>query len=184
MESDRVVVSVDNSSGILSNKEILPWYALHVRPRYEKQISQILKSKGFEEFLPLYTSRRRWSDRWKTVEFPLFPGYMFCRLNEEIRLPVLTIPGVICIVGVGGHWIPVSEQEIQAVLKIVKSGLAAEPWPYLKSGQRVLIAEGKLAGLEGIFLKKKGAHRLVITIELLQRSVAVEIDASWVRPTN
>src|SRR5512140_1203738 len=114
MERDQVVVSVDNSSEVLPNQVVLPWYALHVRPRYEKQISQTLKSKGFEEFLPLYTSRRRWSDRWKTIEFPLFPGYMFCRLSEEVRLPVLTIPGVIRIVGVGGQWIPVSEQEIQA----------------------------------------------------------------------
>ncbi len=175
---------MDNSSERLLSREALPWYALHVRPRYEKQISQTLKSKGFEEFLPLYTSRRRWSDRWKTVEFPLFPGYLFCRLSEEIRLPVLTIPGVIRVVGAGGLWIPVNEQEIQAVLKIVKSGLAAEPWPYLKSGQRVLIVEGKLAGLEGIFLKKKGVQRVVVSIELLQRSVAVEIDASWIRPTN
>jgi transcription antitermination factor NusG len=175
---------VENSSVLMPSNEVLPWYALHVRPRYEKQISQTLKSKGFEEFLPIYSSRRRWSDRWKTVEFPLFPGYMFCRLNEEIRLPILTIPGVIRIVGVGGKWISVSEQEIQAVQKIVESGLAAEPWPYLKTGQHVLITEGKLAGLEGIFLKKKGVHRLVISIGLLQRSVAVEIDAAWVRPTN
>jgi transcription antitermination factor NusG len=175
-------MSMEPPSGIPPVAGLWPWYALQVRSRFEKQISQILKNKGFEEFLPLYPSRQRWSDRWKTVEFPLFPGYLFCRLNEQIRMPVLTIPGVIRIVGAGGNLLPVNEQEIQAILRIVKSGLAAEPWPYLKAGQRVSIVEGKLTGLEGIFVKKKGIHRVVVSIELLQRSVGVEIEASWVQP--
>jgi transcription antitermination factor NusG len=167
---------------ILAGDSFWPWYALHVRTRYEKQVSQILHHKGFEDFLPVHTLRRRWSDRWKNVEFPLFPGYLFCRLDEKDRMPVLTIPGVIRIVGSGVDLIPVSDQEILALQTIIKSGINPEPWPYLKSGQRVVIVSGKLAGVEGIFLKMKGMNRLVVSVEILQRSVAVEIDADWIKP--
>jgi transcription antitermination factor NusG len=159
-----------------------PWYALHVRPRYEKQISQNLKQKGFEEFLPLYSSRRKWSDRYKVVEMPLFPGYLFCRIDRNIRMPVLVIPGVIRIVGFGDELTPVSEEEVSAIRSIVKSGYPAEPWPFLKVGQRVRIVEGALEGLEGILIKSKAGSRLVVSVDLLQRSVAVEIDAAWVKP--
>jgi transcription antitermination factor NusG len=170
------------SETILTGESVWPWYALQVRPRYEKQVSQALHRKGFEDFLPLQSLRRRWSDRWKEVEFPLFPGYLFCRLDDRNRMPVLTVPGVIRIVGSGTDLTPVPEKEIQDLQIVVHSGLTLEPWPYLKKGQRVMIVVGNLTGVEGILLKKKGMNRLVVSVDLLQRSVALEIDAEWVKP--
>lgn len=174
------IIEPDQNLAQLS--DLLPWYALQVRPRYEKQISTALRSKGYEEFLPLYSARRRWSDRYKVVEFPLFPGYLFCRFDQKLRLPILTIPGVLKIVSFGKELIPVDESEIASIQAIVKSGFKAEPWPYLQAGQRVRINEGALEGVEGIFLHTKTEQRLVVSVSLLQRSVAVEIDASWITP--
>jgi transcription antitermination factor NusG len=173
---------IEGNQNLSNPLELLPWYALQVRPRYEKQISTALRSKGYEEFLPLYTARRRWSDRYKEVEFPLFPGYLFCRFDQQVRMPILTIPGVLKIVGFGKELAPVEEAEITSIQTIVKSGFPAEPWPYLQAGQRVRINEGALEGVEGIFLHSKAGHRLVVSVSLLQRSVAVEVDASWITP--
>ena len=130
-----------------------PWFALRVKSRSEKIVSTIARNKGFEEFLPLYQSRRRWSDRFKSVEVPLFPGYVFCRLNPEFRLPLLTIPGVLSFVGIGKVPVPIDDAEIAAIQTAVGSGLLAEPYPFLEVGQRVRIAEGPLAGSKGFWLK-------------------------------
>ena len=159
-----------------------PWYALQVRPRFEKQVASTLLGKGYEGFLPLYLCRRRWSDRMKNVELPLFPGYMFCRLDLTRRLPVLMTPGVIQFVGIGRTPVPVDESEMSAVLAVVASGFAAEPHPYIEVGQRVRIDRGTLSGVEGIVLSSKKPARLIVSISLLQRSVSVEIDEAWVRP--
>jgi transcription antitermination factor NusG len=183
-ETLRMTNPIATFQNLPSNPEELPWYALQVRPRFEKQISQTLKNKGYEEFLPMYSSRRRWSDRFKVVDFPLFPGYLFCRLNPRFRLPIITIPGVLKIVGFGQDLVPVDESEIAAIQTIVKSGVAAEPWPYLKAGQRIRILQGALEGMEGILLKSKAGQRLIVSVNLLQRSVAVEIDANWATPVN
>lgn len=160
----------------------LCWYALQVRPRYEKAVSLALKSKDVEDFLPLHSARRRWSDRIKEVQEPLFQGYVFCRLNPAIRLPVLTIPGVVQIVGSGKNPTAIDPSEIAALQSIVRSGLAATPWPFLRVGQPVRIDSGPLQGIEGILIGIKGSHRLVVSVSLLQRSVAVEIDRDWVIP--
>lgn len=158
------------------------WYALQVRAGLERIASAGLRGKGYEEFLPLYLVRRQWSDRIRNVEVPLFPGYLFCRFDPLDRLvPVLTTPGTIRIVSVGRTPIPVAEAEIEAVHRVVDSGLAAEPWPFLSAGCRVAIERGPLAGLEGILTRFAGAHRLVVSVNLLQRAVAVEIDGAWAR---
>src|SRR5581483_8501749 len=107
------------------------WYALRVKSRYEKIVSTIVQNKGYEEFLPVYQSRRRWSDRIKCLEMPLFPGYVFCRLNAQHRLPLLTIPGALHFVGIGKTPVAIDETEIAAIQCAVRSGLATEPWPYL-----------------------------------------------------
>ena len=159
-----------------------PWYALQVRPRFEKVIASTLLNKGYEGFLPLYRHRSRWSDRMKEVELPLFPGYLFCRLDLNNRLPVLVTPGVMHIVGIGRVPHPVEEDEIVSLQSIVVSGLQAEPRSYLNIGERVRIEIGPLAGTEGILLALKGSARLVVSVSLLQRSVSVEIDESWVVP--
>jgi len=159
-----------------------PWYALQVRPRFEKVIASTLLSKGYEGFLPLYRHRSRWSDRMKEVELPLFPGYLFCRLDLNNRLPVLVTPGVMHLVGIGRVPHAVEEEEIVSLQSIVVSGLQAEPRSYLNIGERVRIEIGPLAGTEGILLALKGSARLVVSVSLLQRSVSVEIDESWVVP--
>jgi transcription antitermination factor NusG len=160
----------------------LPWYALQVRPRFEKIIATTLLNKGYEGFLPLYRNRSRWSDRIKEVELPLFPGYLFCRFDINKRLPILVTPGVMHVVGIGKIPYPVEEDEIAALQAIVISGLQAEPRSYLNIGAKVRIEIGPLAGLEGILLALKGTSKLIISVSLLQRSVAVHIDESWVVP--
>jgi transcription antitermination factor NusG len=160
------------------------WYALRVRPRFEKVVASALLLKGYEGFLPLYIRRSRWSDRIKSVEFPLFSGYLFCRFDVNKRLPILVTPGVIQIVGIGKSPHPVDDCEIAALQSIVVSGLQVEPRSYLNIGQRVRIELGPLAGIEGILTSTKGSSRLVVSVTLLQRSVCVEIDESWVVPVS
>jgi transcription antitermination factor NusG len=159
-----------------------PWYALRVRSRFENTVATHLRGRGYESLLPLYKCRCRWSDRFKEIELPLFPGYVFCQFNPLNRLPILSIPGVVHVVGVGRTPVPVDESEIAAIQAAVKSGLPGLPWPFLQVGQRVRIEYGPLCGLEGILLDFRGRQRLVISVTLLQRSVAVQIDGAWVRP--
>jgi transcription antitermination factor NusG len=149
----------------------------------EAQVSISLRGKGYEEFAPVYRSRRRWSDRVKELELPLFPGYVFCRLNIRDRLlPVLTTFGVKGIVSAGRSPIPIDEHEIDAIRAVLRSGLGAQPWPFLQVGSKVYIERGPLAGVEGIILSTDKTYRLVVSVNLLQRSVAVEIDREWARP--
>lgn len=157
-----------------------PWFALQVRARFEQGVADHLDGKGFELFLPLYKCRKRWSDRIKEVDAPLFPGYLFCRFNPQDRLPILKTPGVIQIVGTNRTPVAVDEQEIHAIQKMVASGMPNQPWPFLAAGDRVRIESGPLSGLEGILVEFKGNHRLVLSVTLLQRSVAVEIDSAFV----
>ncbi len=158
------------------------WFALSTKTNREKHVAEILRGKGYEEFVPLYRSRRKWSDRLKEVELPLFPGYVFCRFEPARRLPVLTTPGVVLVVGNGKAPVPVEDSEIEALKMLVNSRLQVEPWPYLRVGERVAIEDGALAGLEGILLDVRKFCRIVVSVDLLQRSVAVEVDRSRVRP--
>jgi transcription antitermination factor NusG len=159
-----------------------PWYALQVRSRYENLVAAHLTGKGFECFSPLYKSRRRWSDRFKELECPLFPGYVFCRLNPLDRLPIHITPGVILIVGHGKNPEPIDETEIEAIQSAVNSGLPSQPYPFLQIGQRVRIDSGPLWGLQGVLLGFKGNHRLVLSVTLLKRSIAVQLEDGWVTP--
>lgn len=158
-----------------------PWFAVQVRTRYEASVGDFLRGKGYEPFVPLYERRKRWSDRIKVTSTALFPGYIFCRINLQQRLPVLTTPGVIQIVGHSRRPVPVDEAEIQGIQSILASGLPSEPWPYIGIGDRVLIEHGPLRGLEGTLVEVRGAHRLVLSVTLLQRSVAAEIDPASVK---
>jgi transcription antitermination factor NusG len=159
-----------------------PWYALRVRSRFENTVATHLRGRGYEPLLPLYKSQRRWSDRSKEIELPLFPGYVICKFNPLNRLPILSIPGIVHVVGIGRTPVPIDESEIAAIQAAVKSGLPSQPWPFLQVGQRVRIEYGPLCGLEGILLDFRGRQRLVISVTLLQRSVAVQVDGAWVRP--
>lgn len=148
--------------------------------RHESGVADHLQNKGYEWFLPLYKARRRWSDRIKEVDAPLFPGYLFCRFNPHNRLPILKTPGVTQIVGYNHVPVPVDEQEIEAIRRLVVSGLPNAPCAYLEIGSKVRIEVGALRGLEGILTEVKGKRRLILSITLLQRSVAVEIDTDAV----
>ena len=160
----------------------LLWFAIRVKSRCEKAVAMMARHKGFEDFLPLYQSRRRWSDRVQSVELPLFPGYVFCRLNPLRRLPLLTIPGVLHFVGIGRTPLPLDEAEIANIQTAVQSGLWVEPCSYLDIGQRVRIAEGPLTGLDGIYLEAPKRDRIVVSVTMLKRSVAVTIERHWVMP--
>ena len=158
------------------------WFALRVQSRCEKVVAMIARNKGFEEFLPLHHRRHRWSDRLKAIDLPLFPGYLFCRLDPQRRLPLLTIPGVLHLVGIGKIPSPIDDTEIAAVQTAVGSGILTEPWPFLEVGQRVRLEEGPLAGLEGILVETPKQQRVVVSVTLLKRSVAVAIERHWAAP--
>jgi transcription antitermination factor NusG len=159
------------------------WFAVRTASGREKSVASQLQARGIEEFVPLYRTRRQWSDRTKELELPLFPGYIFCRFDFNDRLPVLITPGVQMIVGVGKLPSPVSEVEIDNLRRVVASGVAAHPHDqYLTVGERVRIREGSLAGVEGILVEVKNSWRIVLSVELLQRSVSVELDRAAIEP--
>jgi transcription antitermination factor NusG len=154
------------------------WFALQVRPRYEFLASSVLRHKGFEEFLPSYKVKRKWSDRSKEIELPLFPGYVFCRFSAQIRVPIVTTPGVMRIVE---PHLPIPDSEIAAIQAVVASRIPASPCPYLKIGARVEVTAGPLTGLTGILVLHKNQYRLVLSVTLVQNSISVEVDYADVR---
>lgn len=165
-----------------SGADFQGWYALQVRTRWESSTSVLLSGKGYETLLPTHKIRRYWSGKTRDMNAPLFPGYLFCRFNVQDRLPILVTPGVICVVGRGKRPVPVAETEIAAIRQLVSNGIQAEPWPFLEVGQRVRIEAEPLRGLAGILVSFKGNHRVVLSVSLLRRSVALEVDRSCVRP--
>ena len=159
------------------------WFAVRTSSGREKSVAAQLNARGIEEFLPLYRTRRQWSDRIKDLELPLFPGYLFCRFDYSNRGPIVMIPGVQMIVGVGKQPAPVSDIEIDSLRRVVASGAVAHPHDrYLTVGERVRIREGSLAGVEGILVEVKNSWRIVLSVELLQRSVSVELDRAAIEP--
>jgi transcription antitermination factor NusG len=174
------------------------WYALTVKHQHEQVVRSALEFKGFEALVPTYRVTKRWSDRVKELDVPLFSGYVFCRLSVGIealgqgndalgqgiddRALVLNTPSVSRVVGFGGVPAAISEAEIQAIQKAMAAGIALRPWPHLKSGDRVRVERGPLRGVEGLFLRDGAGHQLVIAVALLQRSVAVTMDADTVAP--
>ncbi len=161
-----------------------PWYAVRVRPNYEKPVAVALRGKGFQEFLPLIRSKRQWSDRVKIMDLPLFPGYLFCRLNLAERLPLLTTPGFLYLVGVGKNPEPVDELEIAGIQAVLRSGLTVTAWPNLAVGQKVRLKHGPLRGLEGVLTRIANRHRIYVSVTLLKRSISVEVDPEWVQPVS
>ena len=164
--------------------DTLPWFALVIKPQHERAVHEGLQQKGMESFLPTYRATRRWSDRLKKLDLPLFQGYVFCRLERRNRVPVLQTPGVRSIVSFGSEMTPVPEEEIERVRQLVSSGAALEPWPFLKTGQRVRVMAGPLLGLEGILSEMRNTTRVVVGVDMLQRSVAVQLDREQIRPVD
>lgn len=154
------------------------WYVAYTSANHEKRVAEQLGARAIEHFLPSYASVRRWKDRRVTLQLPLFPGYVFVRMELRNRLQILQIPSVARLVGFGGVPTPLPPDEIDLLRAGLDNGVRAEPHPYLNVGRRARIQHGPLAGLEGILMRWKGSWRVVLSLELIQRSVAVEVDAS------
>lgn len=158
------------------------WYAVYTWAHHEKHVAEQMGQRQLCSFLPLYRSIHRWKDRRKTVELALFPSYVFVHLVLKDRVRVLEIPGVVHIVGARGVPVPLAEDEIESLRRGVEGSLKMEPHPYLQAGRRVRVCSGPMAGLQGILLRRKEGLRLVVSIEILMRAVAVEIDEADVQP--
>lgn len=157
------------------------WLALQVRPRYEFITAGILRGKGYEEFVPVYTTKRKWSDRTKNITAPLFTGYVFCKMDENIKVPLITTPGVMRIVGTCGGTAYIEDNEIESIRTAERSGRAVQPWTYWQVGDQVQICSGPLSGLQGVLVAHKNKHRLIISVNMIQSSIAVEIDPDGIQ---
>jgi len=159
-----------------------PWWAVYTRHQHEKVVAEMLFAKGFEVFLPLYESTRRWKDRRMVLSLPLFPCYVFVRGSLDRKLQVVTTPGIHMILYRGEQVAIVPSQEIEAIQRAVGGPSQIEPYPFLKCGKRVRVVRGSLEGVEGILVRKKNLFRLVLSVDMLAQSVAVEVHASDVEP--
>ncbi len=153
------------------------WYAIYTRFRYEKLVAQMLEHRGVEHYLPLYEAVHRWKDRNARVQLPLFPSYVFVCLSLLERMRALTIPGVIRLVGCP-HPEPLAVEEVESIRSYLSQRLPVEPYPYLMQGSRVQIISGPLAGMQGVVLRRKSTCRIVINLDLIQRSMVVEVPAT------
>jgi transcription antitermination factor NusG len=158
------------------------WWALYTRHQHEKAVGEMLEAKGFEVFLPLYESTRRWKDRKKVLSLPLFPCYLFVRGGLNRKLQVVTTPGIHMILHRGDQVAIIPHQEIQAIQRVIDGGLRAEPHPFLECGMRVRVIRGAMEGVEGILLRKKNICRLILSVNMVAQSVAVEVHAADVEP--
>lgn len=154
------------------------WYAVYTCANHERRVADQLANCGVEHYLPQYESVRRWKDRKVRLRLPLFPGYIFAQLALRDRLRVLQVPGVVRLVGFDGRPVPVPEGDVTRIREFLDRGFRAEPHPYLTVGKRVRVSSGPLAGMQGILLRRKGKFRVVISIELLQRGLAVDVDVA------
>jgi transcription antitermination factor NusG len=154
------------------------WFAIHTRSRHEKVVRDQFEAKGITHLLPLHHKRSVWKDRVKMIEVPLFSGYIFGYFALQEKLHVLTTVGVVRLIGINGSPVPVPEEQIEAVRTMTEQRLRYDPHPYLREGMRVRIKHGPLAGVDGILVSKKKQYRLVISIDLIQKSVAVDIDSA------
>ena len=158
------------------------WYAVQTCANHEKRVLEQLGQRTVEAYLPLYESVRRWKDRRMRLELPLFPGYVFVHLALCDRLRVLQTPSVVRLVGFGGQPAALPNQEIEALRQGLTRDMRVEPHPYVKVGQRVRVKTGPLQGLQGILVRKKNVSRFVISLDLIMRSVAAEIDVAELEP--
>jgi transcription antitermination factor NusG len=167
--------------------DVLPgsarWYAIRVNANCERRAVDVLRAKGYESLVPLGWHYRTWANRLRKVERAMIPGYVFSRFDPQFRMPILTAPGVAYIVGTRSGPIPVDPHELAAICRIAESAAIAEPWPFLTVGQIVSLESGPLRGVRGRLVSQGRDTKVVVSITLLQRSVAVEVDRSWICPT-
>jgi transcription antitermination factor NusG len=188
MESSAATIAVDKPA-MYSVAPALPaacaeqhWYAAYTCAQHEKRVAAELRVREVESFLPLYSSMRRWKDRRVQLELPLFPGYVFVRLALCDRLRVVQIPSVVRLVGFGGLPTALSDTEMEIMRSGLSQHLRAEPHPFFTAGRRVRMIAGPFRGLEGMLKKKKNNLRVVVSLNLIQRSIAVDVDAADVMP--
>jgi len=158
------------------------WYAAYTCAKHEKRVREQLEQRSVESFLPVYETVRRWKDRRMHLQLPLFPGYVFVRLALSDRLRVLQVPSVVRLVGFNGHLSALPDEEIEGLKKGLACGVRAEPHPFMTAGRPVRIKAGPLEGREGILIRRKGNLRVVLSIDLIQRSIVVDVDAADVEP--
>jgi transcription antitermination factor NusG len=171
-------------TGIASESETLFWFAIQTRPKYEKKVAADLLEKGVNVFLPVYSIKRQWSDRQKVVHPPIFPGYVFVQLVPTIgnRVPILRTNGVAGFVGARGIGTPISDSEMETLQTVVRQEVPFEPHPYLQIGKRVCIRGGSLDGIEGMLTAINGDQSLVVSVELIQKSIAIRVAGYNVEP--
>ncbi len=174
----RVEMNLDTHANYFDSR----WYAAHTRARHEKCVDAQMAQRSIECFLPLFDSVRRWKDRRMRMRLPLFPGYVFVRVALRDRLQVLQIPGVVQLISFNGVPAPLEDEEIGNLRRALSDGVCARPHPFLSVGRRVRIRDGALAGCEGILNRWKGGVRVVMSIELIQRSISLEVDAASLEP--
>jgi len=177
-------VTISSSASLVAAPSEQAWYALLTRSRHEKVVANRLSESGISVFLPLVTETRRWSDRKKTVELPLFSCYVFAKLlgNRDIRLRALRVGGVLNLVGAHGEGTPIPEEQIEAVRRLIEERLDWRAHPFIRIGQRVRIRGGALDGIEGVLSSRGGDSALIISIEAIQRSMEVRISGYDVEP--
>jgi len=158
------------------------WFALTVHPKHEQLAERGLKNHGFEAYLPVHRVRRQWSDRRKDLDMVLFPGYVFCRFDPTQKLRVLQSPAVRSIVSTGREPLPVDDAEISSVRALISTGRPIDVCPYIRVGQRVRVSHGPFESLRGLIVRVKDSWRVVVSVEALGCSVAVEVDADHVFP--
>jgi transcriptional antiterminator NusG len=184
MATNSLLVEAPHSLQLVPATEADNWYALHTRARHEKMVTQRLVERGVETFLPIVSEVRRWSDRKKTVQLPLFGCYVFARFapNRAERLRVLRVDGVLGLVGARGEGSPIPDEQIDAVRALISGELPWSSHPFLEIGQRVRIRSGALDGVEGILVARNGDRTLVISVNAIQRSLAVRVEGYEVEP--
>ena len=183
-ESDEnMIATTDNLHAEIATANEAGWWAVYTKHQHEKVAAEIISLKGAEVFLPLYSTMRRWKDRTVQLAVPLFPSYIFVRAQPDLQLRVLNTPGIFTIVTHGAQFALVSNREIQNLRKAVESPHPIGPYPFLKAGERVRIIRGALEGVEGILVRQRNLCRVVITVEMLAQSAAVEVNAWDVAPT-
>jgi transcription antitermination factor NusG len=175
---------LDSQSGTVLSADCLEsrWYAAYTCANHEKRVREQLEQRSVESFLPVYETVRRWKDRRMRLQLPLFPGYVFVRMAVVDRLRVLQVPGVVRLVGFNGQLAALPDEEIEALKNGLAGGVRVEPHPFLTAGRRVRIKAGPLEGREGILLRRKGSLRVVLSIEVIQRSIVVDVDVADIQP--
>ena len=163
----------------MQNENSTPrWYAAYTRSNHERTAAEQMKRRSIEHFVPTYETVRRWKDRRKRLEMPLFPGYVFVRVAIEERLSVLVVPGVVRLVGFDNRPVPVADEEIESLRTIANRRMHPEPHPFHPIGRKVRIRRGALEGVTGILVRQKGRVRLLISVDLIRQSAAVEVDSA------